>query len=119
MAFAEELSPVPPGRLAWSIRRGSLAGDTEGYRTYILYSDRASKSILLYQKLNEGFLFSWVEILLALCLLFDRPSSACTMIEGRESGIAMICHGSVCSRNAFREAFRRYLTGSVHVSSLW
>jgi len=91
MAFVEELRPVPPGRLAWSVRRGPLAGETEGYRTYILYSDRASKSILLYQKLNKGFCFPWVEIVLALGLLFLGPSTACLMLEGSARDITMIC----------------------------
>jgi len=32
MAFFQSLRPVPAGRLKRSIRRGSLAGDTEGDR---------------------------------------------------------------------------------------
>jgi hypothetical protein len=67
------------------------AGETEGYRRDILYSDRASKSILLYQKPNKGFRFPWIEIVLASGLLFLGPSTSCTMLEGSARDIAMIC----------------------------
>jgi len=81
MAFVEELKPVPVRRLAWSIRLGPLGGETEGYRTQILYSDRAPKSILLYRKPNEGFFFPRVEILLALGFLFLGTPTTCTMLS--------------------------------------
>ena len=54
-----------------ALRWRPLSDKTEGYRTYIFYLDRTSKSILLYQKLNKGFLFLWFEIVLALGLLFN------------------------------------------------
>ncbi len=45
----------------------------------------------MQQKLNNGFLFGRGKILLALSLLFIRASSACTMMEGGESDVAMFC----------------------------
>ena len=48
MALVEELRLISSGRLARPVCMGSLAGEAEGYRTYILYSDGASEGILLY-----------------------------------------------------------------------
>lgn len=57
----------------------------------MFYSDRAPKSILLYQKLNKGFLFPRVEILLDLGFLLLGTTTACTMLEGGARNVAAIC----------------------------
>lgn len=70
--------------------RGSPAGEAEGYRRYILYSDRASKGILLYSELNKGLFSPNVEILLALGFVSARLSSTCMMLKGSARNITRI-----------------------------
>ena len=53
-------------------------------------SNRAFRSISLYQKLNKGFHFSWVETVLALSLLFLGPLTVCTMLAGNAKDFGMI-----------------------------
>lgn len=57
----------------------------------MLYSDTLSKLGQMQHKINDGFLFTWVEILLALGLLFVRASAVCTSMEGRSSDVVMFC----------------------------
>jgi hypothetical protein len=51
----------------------------------------------------NGILLARGEILLAFGLVFFRPSSACTMMEGRESDFTMFCSGSIYIRHARRK----------------
>lgn len=91
MAFIEGLRPAFVRRIIWPVAWFSLTGNAKGYRTYVPYSNRASKGILARQEFGQGFLFSWVEIELAVILFFPGLSTAGTILKGSAADIVVQC----------------------------
>lgn len=95
MALLEELSPVLAGRFLWPVRGDPPASEAESDLRYVFDSDRSSESILLCTKFDEGLLFRHGQVLLASRFVFERSSSACTMLKGSTRDITVVRQGTV------------------------
>lgn len=118
MASIEQLRPIFAWRLARPSGRRPPTGKAERYRTYVLYSHRTTESIVMYKEFNNGCLFPRFEVLLALGLLFHRPASACTMLEGSARDMATVRQSTERSATIVASTFNQCLAGSIHLALL-
>jgi hypothetical protein len=95
MALLESFDPVLARRLEWPVRRGPIASGAEGYRGYVHYSHGSAELGHLQDEVHYCLLFERGKVLLALGLLFDRPTAVGTVVEGGAGDSAMICDSTI------------------------